>query len=59
MCARVSGSLNCFDKIDNVDQVHILVDTHDDVAQLKIMVNEVVRVDILQATELDTEVNQV
>jgi uncharacterized protein YlxP (DUF503 family) len=39
-------------KIDEVYNVGALSDTHDDVARFEIAVNEVARMDVLQATEL-------
>ena len=39
-------------KIDDVHQVCMLVGAHDDVAGLKVTVDEVARMDVLEATEL-------
>jgi hypothetical protein len=39
-------------KIDEVYNVGVPSDTHDDIARFEIAVNEVARMDVLQATEL-------
>jgi len=39
-------------KIDDVRQVCMLAGTHDDITRFKVAVNKVVRMDMLQATEL-------
>ncbi len=47
-------------KINNIHKVCLFADTRDNVTRFKVAVNEVVRVDILEVTELDgAEVRQI